>query len=100
MSDFFQTAVVTGASRGFGRAIAAALVAAGTHVVGIARGERELLAVRDELGARFTPVVGDATDETLALNVLREHRPGLLVLNAGVTPHMAPVHEQTRSEER
>jgi NAD(P)-dependent dehydrogenase (short-subunit alcohol dehydrogenase family) len=95
MSDFFQTAVVTGASRGFGRAIAAAFVAAGTHVVGIARGERELLAVRDELGDRFTPVVGDATDETLAQNVLREHRPGLLVLNAGVTPHMAPVHEQT-----
>jgi NAD(P)-dependent dehydrogenase (short-subunit alcohol dehydrogenase family) len=27
--------------------------------------------------------------------VLREHRPGLLVLNAGATPHMAPVHEQT-----
>jgi NAD(P)-dependent dehydrogenase (short-subunit alcohol dehydrogenase family) len=27
--------------------------------------------------------------------VIREHRPGLLVLNAGVAPHMAPVHEQT-----
>ena len=95
MSDSFQTAVVTGASRGFGRAIAGALVAAGTHVVGIARGERELHAARDELGERFTPVVGDATDETLAERVLQEHRPGLLVLNAGVTPHMAPVHEQT-----
>jgi NAD(P)-dependent dehydrogenase (short-subunit alcohol dehydrogenase family) len=95
MSDSFQTAVVTGASRGFGRAIAAALAAAGTNVVGIARGERELRAVRDELGERFIPVVADATDEALAQNVLRDHRPGLLVLNAGVTPHMAPVHEQT-----
>ena len=37
MSVPIQTAVVTGASRGFGRAIAAALVAAGTGVVGIAR---------------------------------------------------------------
>ncbi len=95
MSESFQTAVVTGASRGFGRAIASALVAAGTHVVGIARDEQQLRAVRDELGERFMPVAADATDETLAHNVIREHRPTLLVLNAGVTPHMAPVHEQT-----
>jgi len=95
MSDPFPTAVVTGASRGFGRAIAAALVAAGTDVVGIARGERELRVVRDELGARFTPVAADATDEALAQDVIREHRPALLVLNAGATPHMAPVQEHT-----
>jgi NAD(P)-dependent dehydrogenase (short-subunit alcohol dehydrogenase family) len=95
MSDSVQTAVVTGASRGFGRAIAAALVAAGTHVIGIARNEQDLRAVRDELGAGFTPVAADATDETLAQNLIRAHRPSLLVLNAGATPHMAPVHEQT-----
>ena len=95
MSDSYQSAVVTGASRGFGRAIAAALVAAGTTVVGIARDEQELRAVRDELGERFTPVAADATDEALAEKVIREHRPGLLVLNAGATPHMAPVQEQT-----
>ncbi|MFB7496366.1 SDR family oxidoreductase [Streptomyces sp. NPDC056161] len=95
MSDLFSTAVVTGASRGFGRAIAAALVARGTHVFGIARQEQELRTVRDELGESFTPVAADATDETLAQRVIREHRPGLLVLNAGAPPHMAPVHEQT-----
>lgn len=95
MSDTFQTAVVTGAGRGFGRAIAAELVAAGARVVGISRDERELHAVRDELGEGFTPIAADATDETLAQKVIREHRPGLLVLNAGLTPHMAPVHEQT-----
>jgi NAD(P)-dependent dehydrogenase (short-subunit alcohol dehydrogenase family) len=95
MSDLFRTAVVTGAGRGFGRAIAAALVATGTGVIGIARTERELHAVRDELGAGFTALVADATDEALAQSVIREHRPGLLVLNAGATPPMAPVHEQT-----
>ena len=95
MSLPFPTAVVTGASRGFGRAIAAALVAAGSTVVGIARGDEDLLAARDELGERFVPVVGDATDEDLARDVLRERDPGLLVLNAGAPPHMAPVHEQT-----
>ena len=95
MSDLFRTAVVTGAGRGFGRAIAAALVATGTRVVGIARDEQGLNAVRDELGEGFIPVAADATDEALARDVIREHRPGLLVLNAGAMPHMAPVHEQT-----
>jgi NAD(P)-dependent dehydrogenase (short-subunit alcohol dehydrogenase family) len=95
MSTVSSTAVVTGASRGFGRAIAAALVAAGTDVVGIARDEQALRAVRDELGSTFTPVAADATDDALARDVLREYRPGLLVLNAGATPHLAPVQEQT-----
>ncbi|HET9141788.1 SDR family oxidoreductase [Actinophytocola sp.] len=95
MSELFQTAVVTGASRGFGRAIAALLVAGGARVVGVARDERRLRAVRDELGAGFVPLAADATDDGLAHGVLREHRPGLLVLNAGAVPHMAPVHEQT-----
>jgi NAD(P)-dependent dehydrogenase (short-subunit alcohol dehydrogenase family) len=95
MSDHMQTAIVTGASRGFGRAIAAALVATGTRVVGIARDERELRAVRDELGDGFTPVAADATDEALAHEVIRDNRPRLLVLNAGVAPHLAPLPEQT-----
>jgi NAD(P)-dependent dehydrogenase (short-subunit alcohol dehydrogenase family) len=95
MPDTLPTAVVTGASRGFGRAIAAALVAAGHDVIGIARGEHDLRAVHAELGDAFTPIVGDATDEALANEVLRDRRPGLLVLNAGSAPHMAPIHEQT-----
>ena len=95
MPDPFPTAVVTGASRGFGRAIAAALVAAGTHVVGIARDEQQLRTVHDELGEGFTPVTADVTGDALAQDVIRTHRPTLLVLNAGVAPHMAPVHEQT-----
>ena len=95
MSAHIQTAVVTGASRGFGRAIAAALTTAGTQVIGIARGEQELRAARDELGDRFVPVAADATSESLARDVLREYQPGLLVLNAGATPPMAPLTEQT-----
>jgi NAD(P)-dependent dehydrogenase (short-subunit alcohol dehydrogenase family) len=90
-----QTAVVTGASRGFGRAIAAALLAQGIGVVGIARGAQELHAAADELGAAFTPLAGDATGEELARDVIARYRPGLLVLNAGVIPHMAPLPDQT-----
>ena len=95
MSAHIQTAVVTGASRGFGRAIAAALTTAGTQVIGIARGEQELRAAGDELGDRFVPVAADATSESLARDVLRQYQPGLLVLNAGATPPMAPLTEQT-----
>jgi NAD(P)-dependent dehydrogenase (short-subunit alcohol dehydrogenase family) len=95
MSESFKTAVVTGASRGFGRAIAAALVAAGADVIGVARDAQQLQAVRSELGSNFEPVVADAVDETLAENIIRDHQPGLLVLNAGIAPHLAPVHEQT-----
>ncbi len=95
MSQPTRTAVVTGASRGFGRAIAAALVAEGTDVIGIARDERALAAARDDLGDRLTPLAADATEETVARQVIRDHRPSLLVLNAGARPHVAPVQEQT-----
>jgi NAD(P)-dependent dehydrogenase (short-subunit alcohol dehydrogenase family) len=46
------TAIVTGAGRGFGRGIAAALVAAGAHVVGVARTGSHLAEVRYALGRR------------------------------------------------
>jgi NAD(P)-dependent dehydrogenase (short-subunit alcohol dehydrogenase family) len=95
MSTQTQTAVVTGASRGFGRAIAAALVATGSRVLGIARNEAELDAVRGELGEGFVPVVGDATDDQLAERLLAERRPALVVLNAGAPPHLGALHEQT-----
>ncbi len=65
------TAVVTGAGRGFGRAIAASLVAGEHTVVGIARSSAELDAVREDLGPRFVPVAADATDDALAESVLR-----------------------------
>jgi NAD(P)-dependent dehydrogenase (short-subunit alcohol dehydrogenase family) len=90
-----RTAIVTGASRGFGRATAAALVAEGAHVIGIARDHQELDAVRGELGDAFTPVAGDATDETLAAQLIHQHHPDLLVLNAGAVPSVAPIHEHT-----
>ena len=89
------TAIVTGASRGFGRGIAGSLAGAGAHVVGVARGEADLLAVHDQLGGSFTPVVADAADPELAGKLLAEHHPTFVVLNAGTTPPPAPVQDQT-----
>src|ERR1017187_11032724 len=60
------TALVTGASRGFGRAIAIALSGQGAHVVGVARDRTPLEELRAQLGGTFTPVAADATDPVVA----------------------------------
>ncbi len=89
------TAIVTGASRGFGRGIAAALSAAGAHVVGVARSSEQLHGVRDELGDTFTAVAADATDPATASRLIDEYRPRTLVLGAGAAPRMSPLQDQT-----
>ena len=89
------TAIVTGASRGFGRAISAALSEAGARVIGVARTESDLAAVRRDLGANFVAVPGDAADPELAVRLLHEHRPRVLVLCAGATPPMRPLADHT-----
>ena len=89
------TAVVTGACRGFGRAITVALVEAGAQVVGVARDRIALQDLRSDLGESFIPVVGDAADPVLAGLVLDQYRPRTLVLNAGATPLSRPVHHHT-----
>jgi len=89
------TAVVTGASRGFGRAIATALAAAGAQVVGVARTAALLDEVRSELGAAFIPVVADTADPATAGRIIGEHRPQTLVLCAGATPQLSPLQDQS-----
>jgi len=89
------TALVTGASRGFGRAIAITLVKHGAHVVGVARDRTRLEELHAQLGDTFTPVPADATDPLVAGRLLDKHRPRTLVLNAGAAPLTRPVHQQT-----
>jgi NAD(P)-dependent dehydrogenase (short-subunit alcohol dehydrogenase family) len=89
------TAIVTGASRGFGRGIASALVEAGARVIGVARDAAALEKVHDALGDGFVAVAGDATDGELAEELVARHEPTTLVLNAGANPVMRPVREHT-----
>jgi NAD(P)-dependent dehydrogenase (short-subunit alcohol dehydrogenase family) len=89
------TALVTGASRGFGRGIAAALSRAGAHVVGVARDRAALEDLRAELDGSFTPVPADAADPVVAGELIDRYRPGVLVLNAGATPLPRPVQQHT-----
>jgi NAD(P)-dependent dehydrogenase (short-subunit alcohol dehydrogenase family) len=89
------TALVTGASRGFGRGIATALSNAGAQVVGVARDRAPLEALRAELGESFTAVSADATDPTVAGQLIDAYRPRVLVLNAGATPLPRPLQHHT-----
>ena len=81
------TALVTGASRGFGRAITIALSKHGAHVVGVARDRARLEELHAQLGGTFTPVAADAADPVVAGQLLGKHRPRTLVLNAGAPSH-------------
>lgn len=57
-----KTAVITGASRGLGRALTLALVDSGAHVVGIARPSPQLDRLAREAGTLFTAVAADVSD--------------------------------------
>jgi NAD(P)-dependent dehydrogenase (short-subunit alcohol dehydrogenase family) len=76
-----STAIVTGASRGFGHGIASALTAAGARVIGVAR-----------TGGTVT---ADAADPATAQRLIDEYQPRTVVLCAGATPAMRPLQEQT-----
>ena len=89
------TAVVTGASRGFGRAVAAALHGAGADVVAVARNAELLGQLRSELGGSLTVVAADATDPVVAGTIVEHYRPKTVVLNAGAPPLMRPLQHQT-----
>ena len=93
--ELSATALVTGASRGFGRGVATALSRAGARVVGVARDRAALDEVRAELGGSFTPVAADATDPVVAGQLIDAYRPGILVLNAGASPLPRPIQRHT-----
>ncbi|HTW98888.1 MAG TPA: SDR family oxidoreductase [Acidimicrobiales bacterium] len=90
-----STAVVTGASRGFGRAAAVALAERGARVVGVARHATLLAELHDELGDAFVPEVADVTDPALPGRLFSSYRPTTVVLNAGAAPPIGTLAEQS-----
>jgi NAD(P)-dependent dehydrogenase (short-subunit alcohol dehydrogenase family) len=96
-----RLAVVTGASRGIGAATAAAVAAAGAHVVLAARDQQALESLAGKIndaGGQATPVPTDVSDETavkrLFAAVTAVGQLGALVCAAGVLT-AAPFAETT-----
>ena len=89
-----KTALITGASRGIGAAIAAAFVAAGAKVALNSRGAEQLQKTADEVGAAVV-LPGDVTDDEAARAVVAGAIDGLgqldvVVNNVGGNGVMVP----------
>lgn len=90
-----QIVFVTGASSGFGSAIARAFARRGAKVIATARRKDRLDALAKELGANVLPVELDVTDPAAITRVLAELPPDfaaidLLVNNAGLALGLEP----------
>jgi NAD(P)-dependent dehydrogenase (short-subunit alcohol dehydrogenase family) len=96
-----QVAVVTGAGRGVGRAIAESLAAAGALVALAARSRAELDEAVGEIvlaGGRALAIPADVTDESEVASLFSQVEsqlgpPTLLVNNAGTWHHAGPLEE-------
>jgi 3-oxoacyl-[acyl-carrier protein] reductase len=85
-----EIALVTGASRGIGAAIAAALAGAGATVIGTATSESGAQAISAALGDHGRGIVLDIADDESVNAALKdvqgqEGAPTILVNNAGIT---------------
>lgn len=91
-----KTAIVIGGSSGVGRATVKALVSEGAdRIVAVARGGKALDALRAEMPKPVQTIQADATNPATVQRLLREFRPELVVLAAGVRPRMGALDEQT-----
>lgn len=92
-----RVAVVTGASRGIGSAIAEALAAAGADIIGVSANihESPIVEAVTATGRTFTPIRADFSDRDQVLRaaaLISDLAPDILVNNAG-TIERAPARE-------
>lgn len=102
-----RLALVTGASKGIGAAVAKALAAEGAHVIAVARSQKGLEALDDEIraatgqGATLLPMdlrEGEKIDQMAYAIAERWGKLDILVANAGVLGGLTPVaHMQPKT---
>jgi 2-dehydro-3-deoxy-L-rhamnonate dehydrogenase (NAD+) len=100
-----RTALVTGAARGIGLAIARRFIQDGVRVVLVDRDAAAVEAAARDLGARAWPVVADVTrtaDVEAAVKTADERwsRLDVVVNNAGITGRSVPLWELTDEDWR
>jgi len=90
--------LITGASAGFGKALAERLVASGHRVIGCARRLDKLNALAETLGEAFLPVVMDVSDTASIPQIIADlpddfKQIDVLVNNAGLALGTEPAHK-------
>jgi len=90
--------LITGASAGFGKALAERLVVNGHRVIGCARRLDKLNALADTLGDAFLPVVMDVSETDSIPQIIADLPDGfkqidVLVNNAGLALGTEPAHK-------
>lgn len=88
-----RTAIVVGASRGFGRGVVESFLEAGATVVAVARDTSPLRRALDH--PRLHAVSADGADPVAASKLIDRWRPDVLALVAGADPVLRPIHLQT-----
>ena len=88
-----KSAVIIGGSSGVGETTVKALISEGARVTAVARGADRLRALAATAGDGLSTLQGDATDSAFVEQLLRNLKPDLVVLTAGVTPRMGRVDE-------
>ncbi|MEM6474986.1 MAG: SDR family oxidoreductase [Pseudomonadota bacterium] len=78
-----RTALVTGASKGIGRAIALSLAAQDAHVIAVARASDDLASLADEFGERGETWAQDASSDAFLDRIGALERLDVLVNNLG-----------------
>jgi 3-oxoacyl-[acyl-carrier protein] reductase len=89
-----RTTIVVGASRGLGHGIATAFAEAGAAVIAVSRTAAAFPEPANTTGT-IQPEVADAGDATVPARLLDRYEPEAVILVAGATPHMRPLHHQT-----
>lgn len=97
-----KVALITGGSRGIGKAIARLFVQEGSIVVITSKNEKKLKQTSNEIGASFF-VSGDIRKENDVNKVVRQTvnkfgKIDILVNNAGIFPKIKPLHKISEKE--
>ena len=98
-----KTILITGVSRGLGRALTAEFIRLGHVVIGCGRSEKEIAWLRDQYPAPNDFCVVDVTDEAVvaawAKRILAAHEaPDLLLNNAALINRSAPLWQVSGAE--